>query len=185
MRFTQFVNQFGKGFRVDGLPPRKGEAPGPAIVALWCMDLRLRTLFILGLASCLTACGSGGSVTAIRDGSNGGLALSPYSDEFFYGACDARQHTVPANRQCREWRGDFFASFDLSVLCANVPGTFSGSSGCPAAGLAGVCVLRTNGSPHETVFYYYSPDWNAATGAASCTAKASGNSTSEWMNPVN
>ncbi|MCB0385309.1 MAG: hypothetical protein KDD43_07935 [Bdellovibrionales bacterium] len=104
------------------------------------------------------------------------------------GTCDHRTNANASDRQCREWRGDFFSTADLSVSCAAIEGGAYSDQPCPLQNHIGTCILN-EGKATETRFLYYDSDWNLTSAEAHCAdkdlaSKGLGSTTSIWRHPL-
>lgn len=134
----------------------------------------LLTFASIAVALMLTACG--GSKSSSSSSSNNSLGAK------LFGTCN---HTNLANandRQCREWRGSTYATFDLTVSCSTIGGTYS-TEPCPSSEKLGTCILN-HGGALETHFVYYASDFTLVSAEDSCLAKETislgGNLTATW-----
>lgn len=102
------------------------------------------------------------------------------NEQKIFGTCDHTGHSSQNQRQCREWIGDGFEAFDLSVSCNAIEsGVFSEEDLCSTDNLLGVCVMN-EGEALETRFYYYSDQWNESSAGANCSTKAIGEISTVW-----
>ena len=134
------------------------------------------------LVFCTFALGCGSSSAWNSDPLTSGQGFS------LKGTCDHRTNSNASDRQCREWRGDFFRSADLAVSCAAIDGGAYIQDPCPSENLIGTCVLD-EGKATETRFLYYDSDWNLTSAEAHCAdkdlaSKGLGSTTSIWRHPL-
>ena len=111
---------------------------------------------------------------------NSGDLTQAANDQKIFGTCDHTGHSSQNQRQCREWIGEGFEEFDLSVSCNAIEsGVFSEDDLCSTANLLGTCVMNEGGDL-ETRFYYYADQWNESSAGANCATKAIGEISTVW-----